>query len=233
MRWRAPVQTVSLSIGAMAMTDRLAICLMTSDRVDLSRATLESLAAQNPNLQDHILLHADDGSADLDNSELACAHGFETVYEHRGPKLGQIPALATMWNLAHQRGADWILHLENDQLSVRPLPELDECDCIRLYGEFKMEDPDHPRSPAGRHIIGTREPISWHPYQEGWEVGVAHWGGQASITKAPLLVEAIQGAERLKHISLALARILTIRPVENITYHIGVRSTPGHWLRSC
>lgn len=208
------------------MSERLAICLLTSDRVDMTRVTLESLAAQNPNLQDHILLHADDASATLDNSELACAYGFETVYEPRGEKHGPIPALHLMWHRARAMGADWILHLENDQLSVAPLPALDDCDCIRLYGEWKAEDRTDPRSRAGTHIMGTKERISWHPYRDGWEVAEAHWGGQASMTRTHHLVEAIAHADRMKTISLKLARLLTIRPVENITFHIGVQPTP-------
>ena len=217
---------------------RLAICLMTADRADLTEATLDSLARTNPNLP-AIRLHADDGSADHANIRLAQGHGFLTVSQTR-KRQGQILGLRSMWSTAIQKCATHILHLENDQEFTGPLPLdlVDRAQCVRLYGRFKTRDPLHPRAVTSVKPMGCGEPIIWAPEDglEGWERGFAHWGGQASITDAALLLRGLLRANRgdaltMKHIGVELNRLDTLRPVENITFHMDAPHTPGHFLR--
>ncbi len=213
------------------MTYKLAICLLTADRPELTGETLTSLMETN-NIKDHIRLHADDASETNWNFDLAKAAGFKTVYRNNsGKRVGQIPALQTMWAHAYNHDATHILHLENDQEFVRPFPMRSDAECVRLYGAKKTRGYG-PRSRAGPHLMGTKIPIQWKPEPVSMERGVAHWGGQASITETELLLVAIQYATRLKDVSMTLQKLDTLRPIENITYHIGdVEPTPGHWLK--
>lgn len=202
---------------------KLAVCLITADRHAYTKRTVESFAEYNET-DDMILLHADDGSELGWNRFLAQHYGFDTVYASQ-ERRGVVPALRFMWNEAVARGATHILHLENDCVSVAPLPSPElAAASIRLYGAFKDT---HGKYPTGRHHMGTKDPIEWRPIPiwEGWEEAVCHWGAQPSITAASLLVPAINKAKSLKDVSRALARIDTVRPVANITSHIGVEKT--------
>lgn len=208
----------------------LAICLLTADRHERTAVTVTSLVKHNPNLREHLLLHADDASNFNFNFEIAAAAGFQTVIAHRGnQRCGQVPLLRAMWTKAALLGATHILHLENDQESVAPLPTRRDAESIRLYGA-KKERGTGPRAWTGTHIMGTKTPIMWYNDGHDWERGEAHWGGQASITETPILLEGIKNAERLKDVSIALRRMNTLRPRENITWHIDLEGTPEHWL---
>lgn len=202
---------------------KLAVCLLTSDRPKYTNRTLTTFVEKNET-DGMILLHADDGSKDPLNRLMANAVGFETVYAS-SERRGVMPALRFMWSEAAALGATHILHLENDCVSVAPLPHdalISNCDCVRLYGEFKDT---HGKYPTGRHHMETKTPINWRCCDApGWEYAFCHWGAQPSITRAPLLVDAINKAKSLKDVSRALSHIHTRRPTlyrGNITSHIG------------
>lgn len=202
---------------------KLAVCLLTCDRAELTARTLTSFAGQNPFLTDALRLHADDGSTDHTNHNLAARYGFATVYT-AARRLGPGHALRVMWRKAIAKGATHILHLENDWEWVAPIPTGIEADCIRLYGRLKQKD--GPRAKTGEHIIGTTEKINWQPMpdREGWEIGVCHWGGPPSICRADLLFEAAMNAAdspKIQRITASLPRVMTARPLENIVWHIG------------
>jgi len=209
---------------------KTAVCLLTADRSDLSFQTINTFLEFN-NGSEFILLHADDASSDLSNMEMAADGGFETVYRNQGPKrIGQIPALRAMWAEAVRRGAEWILHLENDQEFVAPVPTRRDADQIRLYGEYKAK-PGSPRDKSSDKIWGSSEKVTWSADGDGWERGIIHWGAQPSITRASLLVNAIERVDRVHGIPVVLNRLDTLRPVENITWHTDPGgTTPGHWL---
>jgi hypothetical protein len=210
---------------------KLAVCLLTADRPAYTAETVLGYLnhAESPA---HILLHADDGSVKRDNLEIATAAGFETVYTTQA-RVGQLSAVRYMWNAALNRGATHILHLENDQRFVAALPRwlplaLVRFDCVRLYGDKRMEH--GPRQRTGQHIMGTKEPIDWQfQFQDAsgsWLGASAHWGGQASITNAALLCAAANEAARFKDLSLGrLQRIQTLRPERTIVWHIGHTQT--------
>lgn len=204
----------------------IAVCLLTADRPEATSETLRTFLRWNTTLQ-HILLHADDGSATPVNRALALAAGFETVYQ-TPERRGQMPALRAMWVEALARGAEQILHLENDQEWVAPIPPspVEMVDCVRLYGKRKMRG-GGPRALTGQHRMGTLERIEWRQTRPGWERGQAHWGGQPSITRADLLTWAAHKVTRVKDLSLRLNELDTLRPVENITWHLPCETTQG------
>lgn len=218
---------------------RLAICLLTCDRPEYTKATLKSLIATNWQLvcgidADTILLHADDGSISDRNDKLASQYFFKKVYGRpKGNRGGAGIALRSMWRSAVEMGATHILHLENDWEIVAPIPLFPGADTVRLYGR-KKERGEGPRSRTGQHIAGTSEKIQWIPSAyPGYELAQeASWGGPPSITKAAILIAATEPDDpprSIKEITKALARIYSIRPIENIVFHIGEQKTPGTW----
>jgi hypothetical protein len=211
------------------MTVKLAVCLLTADRPKFTRRTVESFVEFNE-IGDLILLHADDGSVTAENARIAQAGGFKTVYENKsGKRLGQIPALSDMWRAAAKLGASHILHLENDIESVAPLPSRRDAQSVRLYGEWKGL-PGARRSKTGTHIIGTKERIVWKPEDAEWDRGVAHWGGQPSITETDILLAALPGSSRIKDLCRKMQRLDTLRPKTNVMLHVDHVGTPNHWL---
>ena len=211
---------------------KLAICLLTADRANYTAATCASLI-EHGGMESALYFHADDGSASRDNALIVDAAGFKTVYA-TARRRGQTPALRAMWGEALAAGCTHILHLENDNEFVSRVPEpfAETCDSMRLYGKFKSRG--GAREKTGEHIIGTNVRILWRPSPvlAGWERGVAHWGGLPSITRADLLWRAVRDAERFKDVVMSLQRLDTIRPLENITWHIGDERTPNARLNS-
>lgn len=203
----------------------IAVCLLTSGREAYTRQTLKSFMAHNPGAAERfILLHADDGSNNSANELAAKFHDFETV--HRSPvRTGGAPTLRTMWREAARRGADRILHLENDWQWTGPVPDI-EWPCVRLYGEWKGRDKGLEERSGTVHL-GTREHVTWRTHSvPRWEVATIHWGGPPSITSTDLLLEAAAGADKIGAIARRLS-VSTIRPLENLVWHIGLVTTGG------
>lgn len=205
---------------------KLAVCLLTADRADYTADTVTAYCNVAEEA-DHIRLHADDGSATPSNIQIAAAGEFDTVYatdERRGP----MAALRVMWAKAASLGASHILHLENDIQLVSPLPRFDR-ECVRLYGERKART--GPRQMTGPHRMGTKDVIEWTPEftdMRGnvWSRGRAHWGGMPSITRTEVLLRAIINAETFKDISMQLNALDTLRPRDNLAWHLGADRTP-------
>jgi hypothetical protein len=88
---------------------KIAIGLMTADRPEYTRRTLESFAAHN-DLGRFTLLHADDGSETVENSVLARKYGFEPTCS--APiRTGQRYHLLCLAHRAEKLGCDWYFHL--------------------------------------------------------------------------------------------------------------------------
>src|SRR5690349_12362359 len=202
---------------------KLAVCLLTADRADYTAETVASYieCAHRP---EFILLHADDGSESVDNFDIAEDAGFETIYSSSA-RCGPLMACLHMWNYAIQAGATHILHLENDWEFCRGLILRDDVECVRLYGAMKSKRGN--RQATGIHRMGTKKLIKWHDCEPGWQRGFAHWGGPPSITAAHAMAVAITEAQTFKDISLRLNALDTLRPVDNIVWHIGEHRTPG------
>lgn len=201
---------------------KLAVCLLTCDRANLTESTLQSFWKFNSKLDNCLLLHADDCSHSNDNKMVVLRNRFKTVYE-APVRAGAAHAMRAMWKIAVDKGATHILHLENDWRFVSKLPLTVQADCVRLFGAKKAQH--GPRARTGQCIIGTNERIIWEPIPDlpGWEEGIAHWGGPPSITRADYLMEAAMRAEgpKIGKIALQLSRIHTKRPIKNIVWHIG------------
>lgn len=196
----------------------IAVCLLTCGREAYTRETLKSFTGHNPRAAERfMLLHADDGSQSDANELVARWHGFQTVHRSLA-RTGGVPALRAMWQEAARCGADRILHLENDWLWCGPVPEI-EHDCVRLYGVEKGRGHGLAEL-AGTIHLGTREPVTWSPHSPGWEIATIHWGGPPSITRTELLLPAIKGADKIGTIARQLS-VSTVRPVENLVWHIG------------
>ena len=216
---------------------KLAVCLLTADRADYTADTLASYV-EHADRDEYLKLHADDGSETRSNRLIAEAAGFETVYASPTRK-GPMEALRAMWRCAERAGATHILHLENDQEFCAALPSaevIEEWECIRLYGARKARG--GPRELTGPHLLGTNIRIMWTPCHNVmdpnvWESAVAHWAGPPSITRADLLIWAVNaGARRVKDVANKLHKLSTLRPVNNIVWHIGDQRTPKGMFNS-
>lgn len=209
---------------------RPAVCLLTADRERMTDITIDSFTQHN-NPDRYIFLHADDGSETDENQKLASEAGFRTCYASKKRK-GQIPAIRSLVRNARNAGATHILYLENDWLSMDPIPFgtvralAHDVECIRLYGKFKRSI--DPRQKTGEHVIGTKERVRWVDKKgfPGWEVGMIHWGGPPSLVRADLITAALIGATRIRDLNYGMRRLITARPKYNIVEHIGLERTP-------
>lgn len=197
----------------------IAVCLLTSGRADYTERTLRSFEQHNPHFVG-LKLHADDGSVDDRNLGLAQDFGFKNIY-WSGVRQGGVNALRCMWNLAAEMGTTRILHLENDFEWVAPLPDI-SWPCVRLYGALKGRDSLY--SEAAKINLVNRQPVTWRPHTvPGWEQAHTHFGGPPSVIDIELLLPQVAKAKSLKEIGLFT--VDTIRPVNNMVWHIGAITT--------
>lgn len=225
----------------------IAVLLLTCDRLDLTRATLESFARQNPDARERfMLLYADDASTDPAALQaLTAAHGFETVVAHptrRGVRALRAAGVA----VAARRKADWVLVLENDWEWARPFPwatftrlvaEHPEVYHLRLYGQYKERDRKNRCWTI--HMGRGRSAVTWEAVRglpEAVEVAHIHWGAPPALTRmaeATALCVAPSGTgydgSGDVHEMHASGRLTAkvARVVENVVYHIGFTKTPG------
>lgn len=212
---------------------RIAITLLTCDRVGYTVRTLETLAAHN-DLSRFVLLHGDDASTDDAGGKLARSMGFQTAVQSR-KRVGVCKMTERLFHAAQASGADVVLNLQNDWECLRPIPvetiaELlvdENVYCARLYGAMK--------SPTGRCGIhhGGRDPrrvVEWVPAPvPGWEIGDIHWGHPPAVTRIADAIKLTQNVLRESQSRKRSGRItrLTVRPVANVFSHIGRERTPG------
>lgn len=210
---------------------KLAVCLLTCDRHIYTATCVKTFVEQNRAQFDTMhLLHCDGGSLWQNNVRIAQRAGFRTlIAPKREDRIGQMACLRIFLEEAARLGSEWILWLENDWESVKPLPDaewLAQCDAdtVRLFGEMKFRG-GH-RAKAGEHRIGTSERIAWVPLRAGWEFGYAHWGAGGTLVRRSVLERQLH-AERLKDVITADLRLLNWRPTENIMFSIGEETTAG------
>ncbi|MGE0366947.1 MAG: hypothetical protein AB7Q00_14565 [Phycisphaerales bacterium] len=227
---------------------KLAVCLITADRYDYTKLTVDSFMDHNvrhiPNL---MLLHADDASSDMRVRECARKAGFELACGTKfgKPRRGGQRMRHDVIDFAAQRGASHVLVLENDWESVRQLPmetiegvftNHDYVYCMRLYGRYKeLDENGVGRRACGKTHYGkgknTYDP-KWMPlngYSEDIEVGDIHWGAPPSVTHINAAVMLHDGTRSESDIrkKCAMMTELTARVVNNVFYHIGNDRTPG------
>lgn len=203
-----------------AVRSALAVGLMTCGREGLTSQTLASFHQLNCDL-DAQLIHVDDASEFRSNDQMAQRYGFETIWTG-AQRLGQMAMLKMLVVEAMQRNATQLLLLENDWLWHRALPTHvsmpANIDCIRLYGAFKGPNETQP---ARATVMGSDRPITWESYSQGWQRGLAHWGGPPSIVRIDALWQAMEKATNYKAISLASRHFRTLRPLRNFVTHLG------------
>lgn len=210
----------------------IAVCLLTCDRAELTEQAASSFIAHNDARNDLAFLHCDGGSATFANCNIAKRHGFKTIFAPC-QRVGQMETFRAFFTEVERIKADWILWLENDWISERAIPsamffdaaEASAVQTVRLFGENKMKS--GPRAPAGKHRMGTKEPISWRPSPfPGWEEGLAHWACGGSLIRAVTVREFVH-LPSLKEIMLRWNALRSLRPRENIMWSIGPETTPG------
>lgn len=211
----------------------IAVCLLTCDRAELTEESARTFSEHNSSRDDLTFLHADGGSATFANVNIARRYGFRTIFAPL-VRVGQIETLNVFFAEVQRLGADWILWLENDWVSEHSLPSsvfLDQAKAsviqtVRLFGERKMKS--GRRAPAGKHRMGTKEPIDWRPSLafEGWEEGLAHWAGGGSLIQTATVRQFIH-LSSLKEVMLRWNALRSLRPKQNLMWSIGVDTTPG------
>lgn len=211
---------------------RIAVCLLTCNRAELTEITAKSFTGFNRGVEGIELLHADGGSDTSDNADIARRYGFRSLNEpeHR---IGHMQTVRLFIHEAQAVKADWLLMLENDWESVGPLPPSDfferassqRIETIRLFGTHKMRE-----RIAGEYRLGTKEKIIWKPWTEpGWEWGRAHWGCGGTLIRTDLIA-ALANRQNVKVIMRERNEMLSIRPRANIMFSNGMETTPGFML---
>lgn len=202
----------------------IAVCLLTCDRVPYTRVTVESWARYNAGDPRLLLFHADDASVEPTNRELAHAHGFRTVIQHK-TRCGNLPTRVALIKYAAKQ-AKWILILENDIESIRPFPwplfEFVQAQpgvsSLRLFGKFKDRDGIQPCLTT--HKREGHTPVDWRPARnapEPAQVGRIHWSAQPTVTRSRELVQL--------HRTGVEPPGLTVRVKANVMVHIGLERT--------
>jgi hypothetical protein len=201
----------------------IAVALLTCDRFDYTRRTVESFARFN-DLKRFKLLHADDASTDPRIVPLVQAHGFKTVLRHETRRGWLVTRTRLLRRAAKQ--AAWILNLENDIETAREFPwslfayaaKDYSVSCVRLYGRWK--DRERRDACLTRHKA-TGHPVQWRPFRgapESSQIAHIHWSAQPSVTR----VDDLLSHHRIGGPPMGG---LTVRPKKNVTFHIGVERT--------
>lgn len=212
------------------MDCKIAICLLTCNRPEITRRTVETMK-NHIDLSKFILLHGDDNSNTYENHVIARKAGFKTVVQTQ-----KRSGVSVMWqNLiksAKKAGADWVLMQENDWEWDRPLRigELrdiltdNDIYYIRLFGENKERD----GSSCCKTHLGKGKVADWVFYKDGWEMGDIHWGYPPNLTriKEALFLSNVNKESDAQRLSGKINK-LCVRSKRNFVYHIGETRTEG------
>lgn len=230
---------------------KLAIILITCDRENYTRKTLEGFSHFNQRCADTPypvkLYHVDDASDTDLNVRLAAKYGFETVRRHPS-RLGNTATRSkAIYSVDKIAGPSHIMLLENDWESDRALP----WEAIRFAMEHKEHDIYHMR--LWRYFKSRKKFASWDGRSElvyrghagrnraapGWqpllgapevlEIGDIHWGAPPAVTRTKEMVWLHEGVSsesesilRSGEITARVAQVTT-----NVFWHIGEERTPG------
>jgi hypothetical protein len=216
------------------------LLLLTSDRYEKTRVTIESLARHGYLDGEFMLLHADDASQDARVPALAAHYGFETVARSE-KRAGQQTMRRRLIEAGANTGADWLLLWENDWEAARPFPwplfnmisDMDDVWALRLFGHIREREGDG--WPCATYDAGRgKEPADWGPLPgtpEPAEIGRIHWCTTAFVGRTGMLrkLAACDTAEDAMRKDLRGQR--TVRTLINCGWHLGhgpEHSTPGN-----
>jgi hypothetical protein len=216
----------------------LALLLITSNRPDLTKRTLESFRQMNGEALPCQLFHADDVSAGDENFELAKAFGCQTIlrttrrHGAHGTRYQALKRIAEIADPTH------VFLLENDWRSARPVPwdqvrffaDHTNAYCFRLYGEQKQEDGTRPAGPV--HAGRDNADPGWKPLDgvmKGCELGDIHWGAPPHVATMKHLLKLHSRTANDRQVMRESGKINqpVIRVRSNVFWHIGDERTPG------
>lgn len=220
---------------------KVAVTFVTCDRIAYSARVLETFAQHN-DLSAFDLIHADDASTETDIFPLVERYGFSTLARST-ERQGAQRTRTAITEAAAERGADWILMLENDWEWARPFPWalLEYCADrgdvynLRLLGQFKEIGPDgQPRRPFfTRHMGLPGRPVTkWTRLTdapEPAEMGSIHFGSPPNVCRtkeAVWLQSGMDCDQAVARKSGELHPLQVVRPIENVCWHIGAERTP-------
>lgn len=210
------------------------VALLTCDRYEYTRQTVESLLAHN-DVSGWSLYYADDASTDPRIRPYVESQGFVPLVLHKERKGCSPTTEKLVQAIAERHSPDEVLlYLQNDFESVRPLPLTD------IAGELAKEDAAFVqlsyRKP--RNSYNRRLKFYW-PDDVPWAFGdttrgeyvYTHPGGglgyHPAVALIPTWVSAVYGVRQERnfrgnviHLGRRICR--TVRPVMR---HIGARST--------
>lgn len=215
------------------------VVLLSCDRAEYTAATIESFLRHN---RDQVgeriqLWHCDDASTDTSNRKMAHAARFTPLF-YSTKRVGVTEMVRRAARMLEHHGAEWMLLLENDWQTVRPIPwaVFDACRArgdvwaLRLYGRFKERGEQLPAG-ARHRGRGGADP-NWQEAEadgEPFEVGDIHWGNPPSIARVAQVAWLHKAASREKD-AIARSGLITdkvARVKSNVVFHIGATRTPG------
>lgn len=217
---------------------KLALLLVTSNRSDLTKRTLESFRQMNGESLPCTLFHADDVSATAENFELAKAFGCQTILRSTQRLGAHGTRAAALRRIAEMDCPTHVFILENDWRSARPVPwdqvqffaDHSKAYCFRLYGAQKQEDGTRP---AGAHHAGrdNADP-GWQDLtgvMSGCEIGDIHWGAPPHVARMGTLLKLHTDTRNDRQVMKKSGRVKekVIRVKDNVFWHIGDERTPG------
>ncbi len=220
---------------------RLSVPILTCDRFELTKITVESFIKHNG--REHDMYYGDDASVDVRVHEFMESLGIPSLVRNK-TRRGCSPTTAELFHRIVERTDNaFLLHLQNDFETVRPIPwdivekifEDDQVGWVRLYGTHEAPG----GRPCGNTHGGRRRPnqaqVKWSPLVidgEPLERGDIHWCYHPTITRQAFATELTKGVTKAHTTMINSARIgkLTVRFMDNITHHLarhGKGSTPG------
>ena len=218
---------------------KLAVALLTCDRVTFTERVVSALAKYN-DLSSFELFYADDHSRDARLHEVVREHGYEPVFLNTGKRMGCSPVSdALVSNVRDRIGDDGIiLYLQNDFECIRTLPmEL----ILAALADQDVASVKLWEGRLGPNRIGPRTRLlrkaKWGPsnaYSEPVETSITGWGFNPQATRADTLCSIIHRATREHGMMKQSNRLgkLVVRPVALSFKHIGDVKTPRGIYRS-
>jgi len=220
---------------------RIAVCITTLNRHDLTRITVESFLAHN-HRDDFDLFYGDDNSSDDCIHDLMERHNVPCLVKAEKQLGCSVLTDRLVAEVLKASDTPAVLVLQNDMESIRPIP-LDVVDqvfkdadvgWIRLQGVW--ENAITHNRPLGTNNAAVLKrhhapEVVWRRCDmlgETLERGDIHWAF-ASITRRELIGQMTRGAKCATDIIRQAAPLkkLTVRFCENVVNHIGTERTPG------
>jgi hypothetical protein len=216
------------------------VVLLTCERPNYSAvtsATFRRLNAEAIKAGRLRLWHADDASATPGFREDVGRWGWAPLV-HTSARVGVTDMVRRIARRLEHQGAEWMLLLENDWESARPLPwpvieavqARGDIYALRLYGTHKGRGGTIPAGTRHRGRGGA-DP-GWVDAVAGgetYQVGDIHWGNPPSVAKVAQ-VAWLHKAARAERDTIARSGAIderVARVTENVFYHLGETRTPA------